>query len=237
MTAGQRLAAIVPLPVAEHPAALFEPLAGQSPLVRVVRDALAAVGDPAGVVVAVAEKLAGDVREHLAREGIGAVGIAVVADEPASRAQCLAAALEQVVSAPVRALFVLVYDVRQPLTSAESRARVVERLTGGAPVVLPVLAVTDSVKAVDERGAVIASLDRSTLQTVQYPRGFATDHLAWLLSESPRGFDAGEFDEAVAATRAAGAIATVDGDADAITVDLPRDAPYLEAVIASRRPR
>ena len=102
---------------------------------------------------------------------------------------------------------------------------------------LPVLAVTDSVKAVDERGVVIASLDRSTLQTVQYPRGFAAEHLARLLTESAGEFDAGKFDEAVAAVRAAVPITTVDGNMEADPVDLPHDAPYLEAVIASRRPR
>lgn len=233
---GQRLAAIVPLASGENRAALFDPLAGQSPLARVVRDALAAVADPAGVVVAVAENLAGDVREHLAVEGLDAVGVTVVGG-PVTRARCLAVALEHVVREPISAQFVLVYDVRQPLTSAEVRNRVVDRLTAGAPVVLPVLAVTDSVKAVDERGAITASLDRSTLRTVQYPRGFAADELAWLLTESAGELDAGNFDEAVAATRAPAPITTVDGDAEAITVDLPHDASYLEAVIASRPPR
>jgi 2-C-methyl-D-erythritol 4-phosphate cytidylyltransferase len=228
---GQRVAAILPLPFPEHVAAALEPLAGQSPLVRVVRDAVAAVVDPAKVIVAVAERFAGDVSEHLAREGLGAVGVAVVGG-PATREQCLAAALERVGIAPVSARFVLVYDVRQPLTSAEVRNRLIEGLAGGAPVVLPVLAVTDSVKAVDDHGAVIASLDRSALQTVQYPRGFAADHLAQLLTES-----AGEFDEALAAIRAAVPVTTVDGDAEAVAVDLQHDAPYLEAVIASRRPR
>ena len=248
---GQRVAAILPLPFPERVAAALEPLAGQSPLVRVVRDALAAVVDPTALSVAVAERFAGDVSEHLAHEGLGAVGVAVVGG-PATRAQCLAAALEQVGSAPVSARFVLVYDVRQPLTSAEVRDRVVERLTGATPVVLPVLAVTDSVKAVDGRGVVVASLDRSALQSVQYPRGFAADLLARLLTESAgesdagkfdaekfdaEKFDAEKFDEAVEAIRAAVPISTVDGDPEAIAVDLPHDAPYLEAVIASRRRR
>ncbi|KUH80167.1 MULTISPECIES: 2-C-methyl-D-erythritol 4-phosphate cytidylyltransferase [unclassified Mycobacterium] len=228
-TPAQRLSAIVPLPLADHAAAVFQPLAGQAPLARVVRDCLDAVADPARVVVSVAEHLAGDVRDLLTREGMAAVAVAV-AEGPAARAQCLAAALEHVVSQPFSAPFVLVHDVRQPLTPPDLRDRVIARLVDGAPVVLPVLPVTDSVKVVDDRGAVITSLDRSTLQAVQFPRGFAADHLARLLAES-----AGEFDEAVAAIRSATPITTVDGDAEAVLAELPHDSEFLEALIASRR--
>lgn len=226
---GHRLAAVVALPAAEFPS--LEPLAGPSPLARVVHDCLEAVGDPTAVVVAVAEHLADDVRALLARGGSDAVGLEVIGG-PASRAQCLAAALERVAAEPVSASVVLVYDVRQPLTPSSLRDRVVERLTEGAPVVLPVLPVTDSVKAVDDRGVVTASLDRSTLQTVQYPRGFAADHLRRLVAGS-----VGEFDEALEAIGSAVPIVTVDGDAEAITVELPRDGAFLEALIASRRAR
>ncbi|BBY41766.1 hypothetical protein MCEL_00610 [Mycolicibacterium celeriflavum] len=206
---------------------MFHPLAGHAPLARVVRHCLDAVADPARVVVAVAEHLAGEVRELLTREGMPAVAVAVT-DGSATREQCLTAALEYVVRQPVSTLFVLVYDVRQPLTPSGLADRVIERLVDGAPVVLPVLPVTDSVKVVDERGAVITSVDRSTLQAVQFPRGFAADHLARLLTES-----AGEFDEAVAAIRSATPITTVVGDTQAVIAELPRDASFLEALMAS----
>ncbi|KUI01760.1 2-C-methyl-D-erythritol 4-phosphate cytidylyltransferase [Mycobacterium sp. IS-3022] len=223
----QRLSAIVPFPSTDHAAAAFQPLAGHAPLARAVRHCLNAVADPARVVVAVAEHLAGDVRALLTREAMTAVAVAV-ADASATRAQCLTVGLEHVVSQPFSAPFVLVHDVRQPLTPPDLRDRVIERLVDGTPVVLPVLPVTDSVKVVDEHGAVIASLDRSTLQAVQFPRGFAADHLARLLDES-----AGEFDEAVAAIRSAMPITTVDGDAEAVLAELPHDAAFLEALIAS----
>ncbi len=226
---GQRLAAVVTLPADEHAAASLQPLAGRSPLARVVDDCLEAVADPTAVVVAVAEHLADDVRASLARDGLDSVDVEVVS-EPASRAQCLAAALEKIVAEPVSASLVLVYDIRQPLTPSDLSKRVVERLTQGASVVLPVQPVTDSVKVVDERGVVTASLDRSTLQTVQYPRGFAADHLRRLLGDS-----VGEFDEAAEAIRSTAPIATVDGDAEGVAVDLPHDRPFLEAVIAARR--
>nr|WP_228768880.1 2-C-methyl-D-erythritol 4-phosphate cytidylyltransferase [Mycolicibacterium malmesburyense]CRL74672.1 4-diphosphocytidyl-2-methyl-D-erythritol synthase [Mycolicibacterium malmesburyense] len=228
-TPGQRLAAVITLPAAEYAAASLEPLAGRAPLTRVVHACLEAVADPAAVVVAVAESLAGDVRALLARDGLATVGVAVV-DGPASRAQCLAAALETVVAEPVWASLVLVYDVCQPLTPSDLSKRVVERLTRETPVVLPVQPVTDSVKVVDEGGVVTASLDRSTLQTVQHPRGFAADHLRRLLADA-----VGEFDEAAEAIRSGAPIITVDGDAEAVAVALPHDRAFLEAVIAGRR--
>ncbi|KUI16470.1 hypothetical protein AU193_09285 [Mycobacterium sp. GA-1285] len=228
---GQRLAAVVTLPAADYAAASLQPQGGRSPLARVVHDCLEAVADPAAVGVAVAEHLADDVRALLAREESGAVDLVVIGG-PATRAQCLAAALEHVVAEPVSASLVLVYDVRQPLTPPRLQDRVVERLTQGASVVLPVLAVTDSVKVVDEHGVVTASLDRSILQTVQYPRGFAAEHLRRLVVGS-----VGEFDETVEAIRSTLPIVTVDGDAEAVTVELPHDGPLLEAVIASRGAR
>ena len=122
----------------------------------------------------------------------------------------------------------LVHDVRQPLTSDAARDRVIAGLETGGTVVLPALAVTDSVKAVDEHGTVQATLDRSMLQTVQYPRGFALDQLVAVLA-------AAEDDEADAALRAHLPVTMVEGDAAAILAELPRDADFVEAVIESRR--
>ncbi|KUI41755.1 hypothetical protein AU198_11290 [Mycobacterium sp. GA-1199] len=228
---GQSLAAVVTVPAAENAAASLEPVAGRSPLSRVVHDCRMAVTGPAAVVVAVAEQLADVVRAQLAHDGSDDIGLVVIADA-ATRAQCLAAALERVVAQPVSASHVLVYDVRQPLTPSELRDRVVEHLRRGASAVLPVLSVTDSVKAIDEHGVVTASLDRSTLQTVQFPRGFAAEHLGRLIAGS-----VGEFDEAVESIRSEVPVVTVDGYAEAVTVDLPHDGPLLEAVIASRGAR
>jgi len=95
---------------------------------------------------------------------------------------------------------------------------------------MPVLAVTDSVKAVDARGAVTGTLDRSTLRTVQYPRGFAADQLSQLLA----GRTSDEFDELDESLRTGTRITFVEGDADAFVVELPRDAAFVEAFIACR---
>ena len=216
------LAAIVPLPAtfADNAAAAFAPLAGQAPLARVAATMLGAS------VVAVAESLADAVRESLAAHGRSDVGVAV-AEAPGSRAQCLTAGLRYLKDQPRH---VLIHDLRRPLAPVGLRDRVIAALHAGSPVVLPVLAVTDSVKAVDARGAVTGTLDRSTLRTVQYPRGFAAEQLARLLA----GRTSDEFDELDESLRAGARITFVDGDADAFVVELPRDAAFVEAIIACR---
>jgi len=216
------LAAIVPLPDAfvAYADAIFAPLAGEAPLVRV---ALTMRG---AAVVAVAEPMADAVRETLAAHGLSAVGVAV-AEDPGSRAQCLAAGLQYLDDGPRH---VLVHDIRRPLTPASVRDRVVAALQGGNPVAMPVLAVTDSVKVVDARGSVTGTLDRSMLRAVQYPRGFTVEKLSQLLAS--RTSD--DFDELDESLRAGTPITLVDGDSDAFVAELPKDAPFVEAIITCR---
>jgi 2-C-methyl-D-erythritol 4-phosphate cytidylyltransferase len=215
------LAAILPLPnTFRGNAAPFEPLAGEPPLVRVARTM------PGAAVVATAESLADHVRETLAAHGLSAVGVAAV-EGPGSRAQCLASGLQHMTDQPRH---VLIHDVRRPLAPASVADRVIGALRAGNPVVMPMMAVTDSVKAVDARGSVTGTLDRSTLRVVQYPRGFAAERLSELLAQ--RTSD--EFDELDEALRNGSPITYVDGDSDAFVVELPRDAAFVEAIITCR---
>ena len=221
------LSAMVPLPGSVAPEAVFEPVAGEVPLVRIVRALLGALPSPSGIVVPASEDLVGDVRGLLTDAGLAAVGVVPVKGS-ASRAACLAAGLERLSGQGVR--HVLVHDIGQPLIPVEVLTRVIARLAGGDQVVLPALPVTDSVKVVDAHGTVAATLDRSTLQVVQFPRGFAVDQIASLLARP----DGPDFDEADAAVEARMPITIVDGDAEAFLVDLSRDALFVEAVIAGR---
>jgi 2-C-methyl-D-erythritol 4-phosphate cytidylyltransferase len=216
------LAAIVPLPAAyvDNAAAAFGPLAGEAPLARVVRTMRGEA------VVAVAEPLVGAVHESLAAHGLSAVGVAV-AEDPGSRAQCLASGLHYLEDQPRH---VLIHDIRRPLAPESVRDRVIAGLKAGGCVVMPVLAVTDSVKAVNASGSVTGTLDRSTLRAVQYPRGFTAGQLSQLLAGNAED----EFDELDAVLRTGAPITLVDGDADAFVVELPRDAAFVEAIIACR---
>jgi 2-C-methyl-D-erythritol 4-phosphate cytidylyltransferase len=176
-------------------------------------------------VVAVAEPLVGAVRESLAAHGLSAVGVAV-AEDPGARAQCLAAGLHYLTDQPRH---VLIHDIRRPLAPEGVRDRVIAGLQAGNPVVMPAVAVTDSVKAVDASGSVTETLDRSTLRAVQYPRGFSADQLSQLLAGT-----SDEFDELNESLRTGTPITFVDGDSDAFVVELPRDAAFVEAIITCR---
>jgi 2-C-methyl-D-erythritol 4-phosphate cytidylyltransferase len=216
------LAEIVPLPsmFVDNAAAVFAPLAGEAPLARVVRTMRGAG------VVAVAEPLVAAVLEILAAQPFSAVDVAV-AEDPGTRAQCLAAGLHHLKD---RSRHVVIHDIRRPLAPAVLRDRVIAGLLAGSRVVMPALAVTDSVKAVDASGSVTETLDRSTLRAVQYPRGFTTDQLSHLLA----GHTSEDFDELDESLRSGTAITLVDGDSDAFVVELPRDAVFVEAIIACR---
>ncbi|MGZ5377543.1 MAG: IspD/TarI family cytidylyltransferase [Mycobacterium sp.] len=222
---------VIPLPisVADNTAAAFLPLVAQPPLVRVVRTLLGAVTEPGRIVVAAAETLVDEVRAALASEDLTSVTVAAV-DGGASRADCLAAALECLRQASFSTTHVLVHDISSPLVSADVAQRVVAGMRGGGTVVMPELPVTDSVKAVDVHGSVTATVDRSVLRAIQFPRGFAIDALDGLLAH--RTSDA--FDEIAVAIGAAAPITFVGGDPDAFRAELPRDAEFIEAIIASR---
>jgi 2-C-methyl-D-erythritol 4-phosphate cytidylyltransferase len=205
------------LAVAEN---AFAPLVGESALVWIAR------AMPSAAVVATAAALADRVRETLAAQGLSAIDVVAV-QESGSRAQCLAAGLQRFHHS---ARHVLIHDVRRPLAPESLRDRVVAALLAGSTIVMPTLAVTDSVKSVDANGFVTGTLDRSTLQTVQYPRGFAIDELSRLLARRISE----DFDELDEVLRSGMPVTLVDGDSNGVAIELPRDTDYVEAIIASR---
>ncbi len=219
----------LPISVADNAAAAFHPLTGGVPLLRVVRSLCDAIDDSGRIVVAAAEPIAGDVADRLASHDLAAVPVVAVAGR-ATRARCIEAALDYLAQATFSTRHVLLHDISQPLTSVRLCERVAAGLRNGSTVVVPALAVTDSIKAVDARGSVTATLDRSTLRVVQYPRGVSVDELSQLLAQRT----AGEFDELAEAVRTGVSVTVVEGDPDALRVDLPADADFVEAVILSR---
>ena len=86
---------------------------------------------------------------------------------------------------------VLVHDAARPFASQAlvSRAIAAAEQSGAA---VPGLAVTDTVKLVDEAGQVAATIARSALRTVQTPQAFAypalLDAHRRAAAEGPRGF-------------------------------------------------
>jgi 2-C-methyl-D-erythritol 4-phosphate cytidylyltransferase len=216
------LAAIVPLSATVH-AAAFAPVAGEVALIRVVR-ALLGPMPASGVIVVADDSLLAEARACLDSAGMSAVSV-IASGAPGTRHRCLAAAVEHLGGEPHPATHVLVHDHRHPLAPVDVTERVIDGLRAGHGVVVPVLPMTDTVKAVDDRGAVIDTVDRTALRTVQYPRGYQSAVLAQSITR-----DADEFAVALAAGTP---IVTVDGDADGFAVELPTDAPLLGAVSAT----
>jgi 2-C-methyl-D-erythritol 4-phosphate cytidylyltransferase len=64
---------------------------------------------------------------------------------------------------------VLLHDACRPLAPGELAAAVVEAVRGGHGMAVPALPLTDTVKSVDDRGAVTGTPDRSRLRVLQTP--------------------------------------------------------------------
>ncbi len=222
------MTAILPIPesFAHRRDAVFAPVAGQSPFVRIVRT-LASVGD---VLVCAAEPLLAELRDVLSGQDFSAVRV-VAAEEPGLRGQCVAAGMRALPEKTHGR--VLLHDIAWPLVAPATLDRVVAALRDGAVAVLPTCPVTDSIKAVDARGAVTATVDRGPLRTVQYPRGFDATVLAQLIS----GSAADLFDELDAVLSQGLPVTLVDGEKDTVSFELPGDAGILTAIIEDRRGR
>lgn len=72
---------------------------------------------------------------------------------------------------------VLIHDAARALTPPGMIARVAMEVVGGAPAVIPVLPVADTIKRVDDAGMVVGTPDRASLRAVQTPQGFDFDTL------------------------------------------------------------
>jgi 2-C-methyl-D-erythritol 4-phosphate cytidylyltransferase len=64
---------------------------------------------------------------------------------------------------------VLLHDACRPLAPGELAGAVVEAVRGGHDMAVPALPLTDTVKSVDDRGAVTGTPDRAALRVLQTP--------------------------------------------------------------------
>jgi 2-C-methyl-D-erythritol 4-phosphate cytidylyltransferase / 2-C-methyl-D-erythritol 2,4-cyclodiphosphate synthase len=122
---------------------------------------------------------------------------------------------------------VLVHDAARPFTSQAlvSRAIAAAGKTGAA---IPGLPVTDTVKLVDQDGAIVATLDRAALRTVQTPQAFA---FPALLEAHRRAASEsrGEFPDDAALVEWAGLKVTVfPGESSNMKMTTPEDFARIE---------
>jgi 2-C-methyl-D-erythritol 4-phosphate cytidylyltransferase len=125
---------------------------------------------------------------------------------------------------------VLVHDAARPLVPAEVVRGVVEAVRSGAPAVIPVVPMSDTIRQVAGAGSVV--VDRSGLRAVQTPQGFARDVLV-----SAHAAAAGrEYTDDAAVCEASGyEVLLVPGSREALKITEPYDLAVAEAIVAGRR--
>jgi len=121
---------------------------------------------------------------------------------------------------------VLVHDAARALTPPEVFARVVGAVDDGAPGVVPVLPVVDTIKRVAD-GEVRGQVDRAELGAAQTPQGFRRDVL-----ETAYAAAEGEHTDDAALVAAAGhRIAAVDGSPLAFKITTPADLERARSLV------
>jgi 2-C-methyl-D-erythritol 4-phosphate cytidylyltransferase len=197
---------------ADRPKGLV-PLSGR-PLVCWAVDTLRA-GGVAQVVVAVP---ASDREAFAAVLGSGVLLI----DGGATRTASVRAALA---AADPGADAVLVHDAARPLTPPDVVTRLLTALGAGAPAVVPVLPVVDTVVTVDD-GLVTGAVPRTSLRRVQTPQGFDRGTLVAAYAALA---DGAELTDDASVVRAAGIrVTTVDGDERAAKITVAHDLAMAE---------
>ena len=124
---------------------------------------------------------------------------------------------------------VLVHDVARPFVPAEVISRVVAALSGGAAAVIPVVAVTDTVKRVDASGAVTETVDRTSLRAVQTPQGFRR---AVLVAAHAASDGTAVTDDAALVEARGVRVVVVDGADESFKITRPWDLALAEVVAA-----
>lgn len=124
--------------------------------------------------------------------------------------------------------FVLVHDAARALTPAGLIVRVVDALRAGHAAVVPVLPLSDTIKAVDGNGVVLSTPERAGLRAVQTPQGFATD----LLLRAYQRAGAADFTDDASMVEHVGAqVQVVDGDPLAFKITTQLDLLLAQAVV------
>jgi 2-C-methyl-D-erythritol 4-phosphate cytidylyltransferase len=151
-------------------------------------------------------------------------GADVVVAGGATRAASVRAGLDAV---PGDADVIVVHDGARPLASAELFRSVVDAVTAGAAAAVPGLALADTVKRVDD-GAVVATVARDGLVTVQTPQAFRAEVLRRAHAQGADATDDAGLVEAQGAT-----VRVVPGDPRNLKVTAPADLVMVRALLGA----
>ena len=187
------------------------------------------------VVVLVSTDMESYAREVLSRAGLLDAAVPVrLAHGGGERADSVWAGLRTITDDEA---VVLIHDAARALTPPGMIARVARRVLEGAPAVIPVIPVADTIKQV--AGDVVEGTpDRSTLRAVQTPQGFLLSGLraaneAYFGAEDP-GFVA--TDDASLLEWHGVPVVTVQGDPMAFKVTTPIDMTLARTITDEAEP-
>ena len=158
----------------------------------------------------------------LVAEEVAAGKVAATVTGGESRSESVRAALSEV---PEEVTVVLVHDAARPLVTDEVIERVITGLADGWDGAVPALAIADAVKRV-EGDAVVETLDREGLVTVQTPQAFVASALRDALAD-PTLPVATSLDCASLVEARGGRVRVVEGDPHLLKVTEPADLELL----------
>jgi len=128
--------------------------------------------------------------------------------------------------------WVLVHDAARPLVPEHVLTAVIGALRAGAPAVVPVLPVVDTVKLVAADGTIRSTVDRDSLRRVQTPQGFRRDVIVAAYAAAPgvtHTDDAG-----IVESYGAVPVSTVPGAEEAFKITTPHDLRLAELLAGPR---
>jgi 2-C-methyl-D-erythritol 4-phosphate cytidylyltransferase len=156
----------------------------------------------------------------LVAEEVAAGKVAATVTGGESRSESVRAALAQV---PEDVTVVLVHDAARPLVTDEVIERVITGLADGWDGAVPALPIADAVKRV-EGDAVVETLDRESLVTVQTPQAFVASALRDALADPAlQQVVAKSLDCASLVEARGGRVRVVEGDPQLLKVTEPAD--------------
>jgi 2-C-methyl-D-erythritol 4-phosphate cytidylyltransferase / 2-C-methyl-D-erythritol 2,4-cyclodiphosphate synthase len=128
--------------------------------------------------------------------------------------------------------FILVHDAARSFASTALAKKILDQLESGERAVVPALAVSDTIKHVDESGYVIDTPERSALRAVQTPQGFQRDLLLQAHMNGAEGSDDAALVEALGVK-----VKVIAGEAGAFKITTKEDIGLAYQFIGSPRDR
>jgi 2-C-methyl-D-erythritol 4-phosphate cytidylyltransferase/2-C-methyl-D-erythritol 2,4-cyclodiphosphate synthase len=123
---------------------------------------------------------------------------------------------------------VLVHDAARALTPASQFDAVVTGVAQTASGIVPGVAVTDTIKRVDDDESVVETVDRAELRAVQTPQAFPRAALDAAYAEADREHT----DDAALFAAAGNTVSIIEGDARAFKITTPWDLRRAEGILA-----